>query len=502
MSSHFRVYSLDVGQGMSTLFAVYDKDGKVTALALFDLGSSHNSKTAGRPTLEFLKNMALQRESPNGHIDAIFISHKDKDHVSLLYGNQTEVDPLLGLLQLLPNMTIGRVRYGGRYSWYDGIATVKKKSVNLLTLLKARTFIPDFDVRGFPVGASNYRSDFTEGRLWGGEDFGVFLLAANTPYKTERVGTEEDHISTRPDGDQANSKSLVLVLAVNAGSNHYCAVIGGDATFPTFQYINSFFDGTIPNCYMVLLPHHGSRRTTFGLNVKDAVISDVNREVVKTYAQRMAGKTVIASADIVQRYGHPSLETSQLFLDYAETKAWWSDPLVGDGRHFTTTNIDYALQPGLYDQRGFKTILTSQNLYSTLYYDSTKVSSPMVAFSPYIGFTTPPYSASLSFSAGMNWIYTLLPRPLDFLIDFRGVTSNRLPSDESLIVRSAEELLTTHTFVYRASGTPAPPSPAAPAAAVSPRQDRPANDAGRARAPAQPHRLAPRLTTPFPAKRP
>lgn len=502
MSSHFRVFSLDVGQGMSTLFAVYDKDGKVTCLALFDLGSSHNSKTAGHPTLEFLKNMALQRESPKGRIDAVFISHKDKDHVSLLYGSETAGDPLLGLLQLLPEMSIGRVRYGGRYSWYDGIATVKKKSVNILTLLKARTFLPDFDVRGFPVGASSFRDDFNEGRLWGGEDFGVFLLAANTPYKTEAIGTAEDDISKKPDGDQANSKSLVLVLAVNVGKIYYCSVIGGDATFPTFQYINSYLDGTIPNCYMVLLPHHGSRRTTFGLGTKDAVISDINRDVVKTYAQRMAGKTVIASADIVQRYGHPSLETSQLFLDYAEPTAWWSDPLVGNGRHFTTTNIDYALEPGLYDQRGFKTILTTQNLYSTLYYDSTKVSSPMVAYSPYTGFTAPPYSAGSAFSAGMNWIYTLLPQPMGFLIDFRGVTSNRLPSDDSLTVCKTEDLLATHTFVYRPGGAMTEQASAAPGAAPPPRQERPDRNAGRARAPAQPYRSLPRLTTPFPAKRP
>ncbi|MHA6195683.1 ComEC/Rec2 family competence protein [Pseudomonas wadenswilerensis] len=497
MSSHFRLYSLDVGQGMSTLFAVYDTAGNITALALFDLGSLGKRDVAGPSTLEFLKKMALLRESPNGRIDAVFISHKDGDHINLFFGSESGKDPLEGLLRLLPDMTIGVCRYGGRYSWYAGTATVDKKSQNLLTLIKARTADPDNDVKGFPVGASSVLVEGGVGPLWGGADYVVFLVAANAPYNGEAIGTAEDKISDKPNGDQANSKSLVLVVGVEAGGTMYKAIIGGDATFPTFQYINYLVEGTGKDVYMTLLPHHGSRKTTFGLPSKSKPISDEARGVVETYARLMSGKTVVASADTGSNYGHPSMETSQLFLQYADTsKTWWTDPLVGNGRHFTTAYIDYALNPGTYNYTGMKTVLTTQNLYSTRYYDGAVLSSPMVAYAPFVAFDTLPYNSNFAFAPGMNWIYTLLPQAMGFLIDFRGVSSNRLPKDQSLEVLSADRLLESFSFVHREGLPEVEPPVQAVAPLPSPRvQPRPVIP-GKARAPAQAQRLAPRLGTP------
>lgn len=497
MSSHFRLYSLDVGQGMSTLFVVYDANGGVTALALFDLGSLGKQAVAGPSTLEFLKKMALLRESPNGRIDAVFISHKDGDHINLFFGSESGKDPLRGLLRLLPNMTIGLCRYGGRYSWYADTVTVSKKSENLLTLIKARTANPDENVKGFPVGASSVLISGGVGPLWSGEDYCVFLVAANAPYNSEKIGTPEDKISGEPNGDQANSKSLVLVVGVEAGGTMYKAIIGGDATFSTFQYINSIVQGTGKDVYMTLLPHHGARKTTFGLPTKSKEISVQARSVVETYAQLMSGKTVVASADTGTRYGHPSLETSQLFLQYADTsKTWWTDPLVGNNRHFTTAYIDYALDATNYNQIGIRTILTTQNLYSTRYYDSTVVSSPMVAYAPFTAFASPPYSDKFAFAPGMNWIYTLLPQFMGFLIDFRGVSSNRLPNDQSLEVLTPEQLLESFAFVHR-DGLPEVTSPVqAVTASPSPRVESQPIVPGQARSPARVQRLAPRLGRP------
>ncbi|MBJ2180598.1 MBL fold metallo-hydrolase [Pseudomonas veronii] len=499
MSSHFRLYSLDVGQGMSTLFVVYDANGGITALALFDLGSLGKRDVAGPSTLEFLKNMALQRESPNGRIDAVFVSHKDGDHINMFFGSESGTDPLQGLLRLLPKMTIGLARYGGRYSWYTDTVTIDKKKENLITLIKARTADPDLNVKGFPVGASSLRTTDGVGPLWSGPDYNVFLVAANTPYNGEAVGTPEDQISAKPNGDQANSKSLVLVVGVQSGEQLYTAIIGGDATFPTFQYINSFLSGTGQNVYMALLPHHGSRKTTFGLPSKTKEISEQARTVVETYARLMSGKTLIASADTGSNYGHPSLETSQLFLQYADTsKTWWSDPLVGNDRHFTTAYIDYALDTASYNQIGMKTILTTQNLYSTRYYDSKVVSAPMIAYAPYTAFGKEPYNTKFSFAPGMNWIYTLLPQFNGFLIDFRGVSSNRLPSDKSLEVLTPEQLLESFTFIHRYGLTEVEPSVQTVALPPSPSVEPQPVSAGKARAPARIQRLAPRLGVPGP----
>ncbi|WP_431480710.1 hypothetical protein [Pseudomonas thivervalensis] len=497
MSSHFRLYSLDVGQGMSTLFVVYDASGGVTALALFDLGSLGKRDVAGPSTLEFLKKMALLRESPNGRIDAVFISHKDGDHINMFFGSESGKDPLQGLLRLLPDMTIGLCRYGGRYSWYADTATVSKKSENLLTLIKARTAKPDEDVKGFPVGASSILSSGGVGPLWGAEDYLVFLVAANAPYNGETVGTAEDKISEKPNGDQANSKSLVLVVGVLAGGQMTTAIIGGDATFPTFQYINCLANGTGQNVYMTLLPHHGSRKTTFGLPSKTKPISVEARSVVETYAQLMSGKTVVASADTGSNYGHPSMETSQLFLQYADTsKTWWTDPLVGNNRHFTTAYIDYALDATNYNQIGMRTVLTTQNLYSTRYYDSSVVSSPMVAYAPFSTFDTLPYSDKFAFAPGMNWIYTLLPQAMGFLIDFRGVSSNRLPKDKSLDVLTPEQLLESFTFVHREGLPEVEPAVQTVAPPLSPRVEPQPVAPGKARPSARAQRLAPRLGTP------
>src|ERR1043166_2475679 len=415
MPDKFLLYSLDIGQGMCTVFEYYNEKDELKQIALFDVGSTKNAPNA---TLDFLGRRIIARQPPNGYLDILFLSHKDADHVNLVSR----------LLALVPNAQIGMVRYGGRYSWYETMDRKTREKTNILTTLGKRTGFADAYVKGFPVGRSDY--DPKTGQfglpLWPGTNYDFYLLAANAPYKTEKVGTPESEISDRPDGDQANSKSLVIALQMA----HIWTIIGGDATFPTFQYINGFFNKTFTNTVMTLLPHHGSRKTTFGLNATAGKISDQSRKVVDTYAQRLAGLTAVASADT--KHSHPSLETVDIFLAYTDkTTSWWSDPGLNQ-KHYATAYIDINFKSGKKIPQTYTTYQTSQNVYSTLYYYS--LSKPTFSYSPFVTPAEDP-KTGVSFPKGMNWIYwNYSNSPATKLI---GESSGRLEEVRQMMLRTA-----------------------------------------------------------------
>lgn len=390
------LYSLDVGQGMCTLATYYDSKNVLKAIALFDIGSSKSKSKIKDPLLEFLKEKIIERDPPDGFLDAMFISHKDADHVNLIQE----------LLDEVPDAEIGLVRYGGRYSWY------KKSNGNILDQLGKRVSDKKGKPKGFPIGDSNYNASNNqfENPIWQGDggNLSAYLLCVNTPYGDEEPGALESEISSTPDGDQANSKSLIVLLWMD----EIQAVIAGDATYPSFECINGYFKSYFGNNIMTLLPHHASRKTTFGLPKSDDEISKEAKKEVQTFAKRMLGKTVVASADT--KHGHPSLETVELFLESTDkTKTWWTDPNIGSGFHYVTANVDLDIDipPNDDDDNsyvvgyGYTTYLTPKNVYSTLYF--ARPDDPQFSFPPYKPLKTdrkkrrkvdPP-------PEGMNWVY-------------------------------------------------------------------------------------------------
>jgi hypothetical protein len=435
MPNTYKLYSLDVGQGMCTYFECYGNSKDIRFNLLFDLGSTKSSKKAGPPTINFLAEQIIKRKEPDGYIDAVFLSHKDADHINLL-GD---------LLKKVPKARIGLVRYGGRTNWY------KNRDKNILTDLGERTGDPDYRCKGFSIGHS-YWNEMAKGfeiPIWQGIGCNAFLLAANTPYKSETIGKPETSISLRPDGDQANSKSLVIALFLG----DTLAVIGGDATFPTFQYITGFFDYKFNNNVMMLLPHHGSRKTTFGLSSTNAKISDDAQRLVETYARRMNGLTVVASADT--KHAHPSLYTVETFVKFADkTKTWWSDDNLG-GAHYETAYIDIDFATDKKVPKEYTTFQSLQNIYSTLYYFNAR----KVAFS-YAPFKSPPATAAptnVAFSEGMNFIYSSTAGSA--ATELVGSPSNRLKDTMRRMLRADFE-----------AGEPvplAPPAPPSPKVSVS-----------------------------------
>lgn len=383
MTTKYMLYSLDVGQGMCTFLAYY-KDGPptLTSIVLFDIGSTKNKTRIKGAVLEFLAEQIKKRAPEDGYLDAMFISHKDADHVNLISD----------LLKAVPNAKIGLVRYGGRSDWYRG---------TLLADLGKRVDDVEGKPKGYPIAHSRWNSD--EGKfedpIWKSPDGSVnaFLLCVNTP-RGDESGVESD-MSSRPDGDQANSKSLVVALQMD----EIWAIIGGDATYPSFQYINGYFKKKLSKNIMTLLPHHGSRKTTFGLGATDGIISGEAREVVTTFARRMGGKTVVASADT--KHGHPSLETVDLFAQFTMMAPWWSDRSLGDGIHYVTTYVDLNLNSAV-TRDSYWTYQTGDNVYSTLYFNA--LNPAPFSYPPYARLSPKKKEEEMKDAPapeGMNWIY-------------------------------------------------------------------------------------------------
>jgi beta-lactamase superfamily II metal-dependent hydrolase len=397
----YRVVSLDVGQGMSTIVEGYSATGALEALALIDLGSTKSSTTAGRDAIAYVSGKAIERSNvikagdTNGYIDAVFVSHKDADHVNLLRK----------LLVALPSMCVGIGYYGGRYRWY-GTQNLK----NVIWMLRERAGSVD-KIRGFVVGATSWNAKAKpnptfENPLWNQSGIEAYALSVNTPHRDEKMGLAEDDMTNRPTEDQANSKSLVVALFI---SGHQF-VIAGDATFETFAFQNQFFTAKFLANAMTLLPHHGSRKTTFGLTKTNSAISDENKKVVDTFAARMAGRTIVASADT--QHGHPSMETIYTFARYTDSgPSWYTDTRLTTPGHLVTAFMDYDLTtnqtkyggkdvPGKKDYFTFETI---QNIYSTLY----AFTIPTFSYAPYAALVTPVVKSGNVVAPGMTWIYTI-----------------------------------------------------------------------------------------------
>lgn len=440
MSSKQRLYFLDVGQGMCTYFEEYD-DGDIVANVLFDLGSTKSRRRAGLPTINFLVDRIKARDwtGDEGSLDAVFISHKDADHVNLLWS----------LLEALPKMIIGEIHHSGRYEWYTSAKG------NILTALGKRTVNPKTCVRNFAIGASSfYKRPWPP--VWSSDyKAGAYVIAVNTSDSTGNIGKLVDTVysSSMPDGDLANSTSLGIYLKMyNVG-----AVIFGDATFSTFQFTNQLFLAdsiVLDQSFALQAPHHGSRLTTFGLKSTDSKISLEAAKVVDTFASLAHGATVIVSADT--SHCHPSLETIGTFVKYADaTSPWWKDPNITP-YHFASAYFDLPRSSILAAPNENYTFQTQKNFYTTLYYGLNTIKWD---------FSYPPMTAapapSVPSTEGMNWMYevdensTVSPTNIPLV----GISSNRLPKTKASLDALFVE---AHAVRARQQAETVAPTPQAP----------------------------------------
>lgn len=382
---------LDVGQGSSCFVEIYDGSSgmnELTNTMLFDLGSTNNKVSAGNPSIQYIYNM-LKRMRDGPVIDLLVVSHKDADHVNLLESLVNKFSK--------NELTIKRIYYGGRWNWYG---TLFNKLKNWCK--KKPSYY------SFYIAASDY--DPLEDKwtpTYSVNDVYVYTVMTNTPSggpERKKRGRDEDSIVDKPSGERVNTMSAVCSVYFNGRSY----IISGDATYTTICEVNRVFQGHVFNYVQAMtLPHHGSRKTTFGLKATNANISSQQLKSVKTFAGIFNGKTLIASADT--QHCHPSLEVMELFYEYTDKgKTWYFDPdlkaVYGNDWHYVTAYIDLDIT---YPDKSlipmsnppYESFPSAVNIYSTLYCDD----KALFSFPP--ADKLPKKKKPKKFPKGVSWYY-------------------------------------------------------------------------------------------------
>jgi hypothetical protein len=380
---------LDVGQGQGTFVEIYSTGGTLTNTLLFDLGSAKGSTTAGLPSINYIADKVALMATPK--IDYMSLSHKDRDHVNLLVKLITAIN-----LKIAPKeLEIGMVRYGGVKEWYSN---------NLIKELEK--ICPDVD--SLSLRHTCYKPPSTWTPIWLKNDVYVYILLANIPTDDVDVGAMDELGDDKPDSELANSVSIISSIWWN--NNQF--FINGDATFVTFQESNKIFK-LVPNFQepkMVTLPHHGSRKTTFGLSSSTEDASKEATAVVETFAKKISAKTVTSSAEIFGSYHHPSYDVMTSFNKFADQVTnWYSDPNLDKNRHYVTayldntmTNSKKATLSGVYSS-----FETTMNVYSTLYCVPDYVGGYLAPPTNPVGSGTKFKKPQPVFSLGVQWGYTV-----------------------------------------------------------------------------------------------
>jgi len=381
---------VDVGQGQCTFVEIYNTAGTLIHTLLFDCGTDKYS-TETVNNLKYIADKVSSMKPPA--FDSVFLSHSDKDHISLL-------KPLLGKFLPAKKPAIKEVWYGGNYTDYA------KSSFNILDYLKIQCYCnnfyaPDDNLTDYDPNNGRYKYS-----LWISDDkeVSVSLLVGNVV--SDKPGSPRPAKKQRTP-EQKNRVSLICGLYYDKISYIIC----GDATMRTMGWVNYYFEGaTVFNKnIMVTLPHHGSRTT--GLDVSGAKDASSNAiKTVETFSGILKSKTITASATDTKNH-HPSLELIEMFVP--ETI---QQPVLEDSRlkqkgvhvHRARAYIDEQLKffDGKIVQKTYKTFDTDKNLFTTNYSDT-----------PAFVFTFPTGSNTVSAPKGTkstnqpinefaSWVYT------------------------------------------------------------------------------------------------
>jgi len=299
MITNARKVDLDVlycGQGMANWIEIYDEDetdDAPSATILIDLGRDRADKSPGSETkpvdyiIRRLKAMVAQGRTPS--IDYSFISHQDEDHWKLL--------PLLTARIKAEALAveIGDISYGGSL-WAD---SALKALTDFAALVD-----PPATVRPYLANSSDFKDPPEVGEEYSIGDVYIRLLVSNIT----AIGTTRTSIVK-------NATSAVMVIEFRETT----FVLPGDATVQTLAVINGYLEAyestTLPKplhaCFIVALPHHGSR-ATFEKGKK----AKPDFEIGKQFAKLVGADGVPASAGYMNKHKHPNIFVFEVFEPY------------------------------------------------------------------------------------------------------------------------------------------------------------------------------------------
>jgi hypothetical protein len=204
-------------------------------------------------------------------------------------------------------------------------------------------------------------------------------------------------------------------------------VATGDATAATLIGVNKLLKGvnpdTLPRVFMLTMPHHGSRKTTYNLAVADDDVDADARKVVDKFLVIFAPDTVSISSGT--KHNHPSMLMTDQFARHTNQDLiyWWDDALDHD-RHFITCWVDMyvtgaAVAPKWPAKWMFATTQTGENVYSTLYFRDQPYNQAFAAPAPvnlvYKRFVCPLVpsvdlespTAQVGIPMGRNWLFSI-----------------------------------------------------------------------------------------------
>lgn len=291
MAQLTRVKVLFCGQGMTTLVECY-RDGvvktKADYLALVDCGG--NTEWGGE-AIKYVAEKILATDGPK--LNALIISHQDKDHVVLLKGLADKLED--------EGVTVGEVFLGG-LDW-------EQSNMDSVT-----TFLDavDYDVDDVTFDApklSHYIGVKEPNKLRYWDLFGNMRLRALVSGLVT---------PGRPD-IRKNASSAVVVV----DNGEWAVVLPGDATYQTMDAVNQIKNiGKLLRPVIGLeIPHHGALRTAVEEYVANKDPSEFNFDIITRFAAILAPHQVAASAGPWNGHKHPIEEVLEVFDPHLHTTA-------------------------------------------------------------------------------------------------------------------------------------------------------------------------------------
>jgi hypothetical protein len=392
------MHVLDVGQGSCNYVEIVDGTGAVIHNMLIDLGTNSAQKIA-TDNLNWLTKRIENRADPR--IDVVILTHGDTDHYNMML-------KLLPALNPAATSRIGMVRYGGTLLRYKIgntylINALKKYCADIATFTPVQTSYDKIKKTWKPIWSAGPNPD----------DPKLRLIVANTPHPRDY----------KPTGESINTKSVVTALKWEG----YWMIASGDATATTIAAVNDILTGVtnadLPDAFLLTMPHHGSRKTTYDLVKANDLPGDDARKVIDDFLGTFKPMTMAVSAG-EKHHHHPSMLMVEQFARYAETGVtFWKDPALAHDRHFLTCWVDLPITakgvtPAWPTGWIYGTTQTSLNVYSTLYFKdepyNRKLKKPGSG-NYYLRFVCPPQPATVFYDnvlqedipAGRNWQFCM-----------------------------------------------------------------------------------------------